>query len=122
MAGPAPENALLDQMEAEKTRLKTAATHLLRSIDELKAAIAAEGDADRAYKSAIEENIVVVAKYRARAERLGTEIDNLKRGVADLGAAAAVPTATAAEAAAGGGGQGDAEMEDAGTGQGGLYL
>jgi hypothetical protein len=99
-----PENALLDQLKAEKPRLETAVAHLLRSIDELKAAIAAEGDADRAYQTAIEENIVVVAKYKARIERLGMELENLDKGVVDLGAAVAMPTATAAEAAAGGGG------------------
>lgn len=90
--------AFISEMEAEKIRLENSVGHLQRSIVELKEAIE-EGDPDREFKQAIEENIVVIAKYKARIERLDKEITNLTRGFQDLGSQATVPVSEAAPAA-----------------------
>ena len=78
-------NAFLEKLEAEKLRLENSVGHLERSILELKEAISSEGDEDREFKKAIEENIVVIAKSRARIERLDKEIGELKQGIQNLG-------------------------------------
>lgn len=78
-------NAFLEQLEAEKARLKNSVGHLERSIGELKEAISEHGDEDREFKKAIEENIVVIAKNRARIELLDEEIGELKQGIQNLG-------------------------------------
>lgn len=52
-------------LEIELDRLKNAVAHLVQSNVELKEAYQ-EGDKDPEYKQALEENIVVIAKYRAQ--------------------------------------------------------
>ena len=64
-------------LEIERDRLHTALSHLQRSNQELHEALAESGP-DREYKVAIEENIVVIAKYRARIAALDEEIRRLK--------------------------------------------
>ena len=88
------------QLAAERDRLNNAVAHLVRSNDELKEAMREEGDGDRVYKTAVEENIVVIAGYRARVERLDKEISELTAGLQHLGMA---PAVAATEAAAAGG-------------------
>ena len=46
-------------------------------LKELKSAILDQGDADDEFKKAIGENIVVLARYKARIERLVKEIEEL---------------------------------------------
>lgn len=60
-------------LEVEVDRLANAVAHLQRSNAELKAALQ-EGGPDPEYKLAIEENIVTIAKHRARMEALKEEI------------------------------------------------
>ena len=91
--------AFIDELQGEKLRLENAAEHLQRSIVELKEAIAEDGDPDREFKLAIEENIVVIAKYKARIERLDKEIANFKKGFQDLSGQVAIPASEAAPAA-----------------------
>ena len=99
--------------------------HLERSVTELVAAMAQEGDADREFKTAIEENIVVIAKYKARMEGLSNELALLRKGVREAGGGVAVPTSEEREPARGG--AADVEMaaadeEGAGNASGGVYL
>ena len=56
-------------LEIELDRLKNAEAHLVRSNAELKEAFQQE-ESDKEYKQALEENIVVIAKYRAQVCRL----------------------------------------------------
>ena len=81
----AQESVLIDQLEDEKRSLETALRHLQSSITELKKAIAdGDDDDDRTFKHAVDENVVVVAKYRVRIARLDEEIIEFKKGVQHL--------------------------------------
>jgi peptidoglycan hydrolase CwlO-like protein len=91
MAETATVHALLEQLEGDKARLKNSVVHLERSISELKEAIKSEADEDREFKKAIEENIVVIARYKAKIDRLDKEIMTLKQGIQHLDRQAAVP-------------------------------
>lgn len=118
------EQGFVGDMQAERDRLALAIEHLARSQTALVAAIAEEGDADRAYKTSIEENIVVLARYRARVERLDRELAELRRGRQPLNGAAAVPVAPA-DGGSGGGGPGagaPAANGSAAAEEGGAYL
>jgi hypothetical protein len=66
-------------LEIERDRLLGSISHLERSVDELKAAIAEEGP-DQDYRDAIDENVVVIAKYKARVAALEDEIQKVKSG------------------------------------------
>ena len=114
------EQGFVGDMQAERDRLALAIEHLARSQDALRAAIAEEGDADRAYKTSIEENIVVLARYRARVERLDRELEELRRGWQPLGGEAAVPVPPDGGGGAPGGGAAAANGKAAG--EGGAYL
>ena len=92
-------DAFIDELQGEKLRLENAVEHLQRSIVELQQVIAEDGDPDREFKLAIEENIVVIAKYKARIERLDKEIANFKKGFQDLSGQVAIPASEAAPAA-----------------------
>jgi chromosome segregation ATPase len=119
MAEAGTVNTLLEQLEGDKARLENAVVHLQRSINELKSAIASEGDEDREFKKAIEENIVVIAKYTAKIERLDKEIKELKIGIQYLDGQVSVPvTKPPAERGT------DEAMPDAnnGTNNSGMYL
>jgi prefoldin subunit 5 len=83
----------LHQLVQERDRLKNAIDHLHRSQAELAEAIRCEGDADRTFKSALEENIVVIASYLAKVERLERDIDELRNGIQHLRRAQQVPAA-----------------------------
>lgn len=108
-----------NELEAQKHQLENAVAHLCRSNAELKEAIAAEGDSDRTFKEAIEENIVIIAKYRARIESLEKEIDNMRKGFINLGNQATI----AVEGGGGGGGGGRREGDgNHDQDQGGVYL
>ncbi|KAH7619585.1 hypothetical protein Ndes2526B_g06563 [Nannochloris sp. 'desiccata'] len=91
MVEPGTVNTLLEQLEGDKFRLENSVVHLQRSISELKEAIASEGDEDREFKKAIEENIVVIARYKAKIERLDKEIEELKKGIQHLEGQVVVP-------------------------------
>jgi ParB-like chromosome segregation protein Spo0J len=54
-------------------------SHLERSVAELRAALT-HGEPDPDYRAALGENLVVIAKYRARIACLDEEIAQLKRG------------------------------------------
>jgi hypothetical protein len=81
-------NAAASLLEIERDRLLGSISHLERSVDELKAAIAEEGP-DQDYRDAINENVVVIAKYKARVAALEEEIQRVKSGSTSL--LAAVP-------------------------------
>ena len=72
-------NAGTSLLEIERDRLKGSVDHLQRSVEELKAAIAETGP-DQDYKEAINENVVLIAKTRARIAALDDEIKR-SRGV-----------------------------------------
>uniref|UniRef100_A0A383VKG6 Uncharacterized protein n=1 Tax=Tetradesmus obliquus TaxID=3088 RepID=A0A383VKG6_TETOB len=76
-------NVAASLLEIERDRLLGSISHLERSVDELKAAIAAEGP-DQDYRDAINENVVVIAKYRARVAALEEEIQRVKSGSTSL--------------------------------------
>ncbi|KAL4432864.1 hypothetical protein ABPG77_008190 [Micractinium sp. CCAP 211/92] len=87
------EDGHISLLAAEVGRLHAAVQRLAASNAELKAAIAEQGDDEhRTFKTAIEENIVVIAKYRAQAERLEAELAELRAGRQPLGTAQALPT------------------------------
>lgn len=70
-------------LEIERDRLLTSLSHLERSVVELKAAQAQDPDPE--YKAAISENLVVIAKKRARVACLEDEIKRAKgEHVADI--------------------------------------
>lgn len=60
-------------LEAELQRLKHSNAALERSITELKQALATDG-ADLDYRQAIHENVVLLAKQRARVASLEAEL------------------------------------------------
>jgi hypothetical protein len=68
------DHELLRRLEIERDRLRNSVEHLERSNAELKEAIQSEGDADGEYRRAIDENIVIIAKYRARRAQVDHEI------------------------------------------------
>ncbi len=100
------ELAAVDLLQRDIDRLQNAIRHLLSANADLKLAIEEEGDDDRTYKQAIEvlapfaaaigpclcssnaclsfahvqENIVVIAKYRAKVGRLEEELQQLMSG------------------------------------------
>ena len=85
---------LLSELEMERDRVLRSAAKLEESNAELKAAIAAGEDDDaagggRELRTAFGENIVVIAKYRARAAALEEEVRKA-RGVRGSGASVAV--------------------------------
>jgi len=94
-AAPAPQSAL----EQERDRLANALAQLARSNAELQRELDAARDGgrplDRDYKEALQDNVVVVARYRARVAALEEEIEKVKRGAAPV-----------VEGAGGGGGGG----------------
>lgn len=72
-------NAGISLLEIERDILKGTVDHLQRSVEELKTAIAETGP-DQDYKVAINENVVLIAKTRARIAALDDEIER-SRGV-----------------------------------------
>lgn len=70
-------------LELERDRLQGALSHLDRSVTELKAAIAETGP-DLEFKQAINENVVLIAKYRARIAALEDEIKRSKGAKGDI--------------------------------------
>lgn len=76
-------DVIIQQLEHECKHLENAIEHLQRSNKELKEAIIDQGDGDREYKTAIEENIVVIAKYKSKVQSLKDEIDQLRSGNRD---------------------------------------
>jgi len=79
-------------LEIERDRLQRALHHLEKSVIELKSVINEAGP-DPDYKDAIDENVTVIAKYRARIAALDDEITRLKGIKADISSSmvAAVP-------------------------------
>lgn len=65
-------------LEIEIERLKNATQHLERSNRELKEAMAEQEVKDPDFKEALQENIVVIAKYRARIVSLEEELKRMK--------------------------------------------
>jgi len=86
------DHIILRRSIEERMKLENSVKHLDRSIMELKKAIAEEGDADREYKKAIEENIVVLARYRARISALDSAIEDMHAGIVDVCGSIGVPT------------------------------
>ena len=80
MTGPG-EVFQIQQLVQQRDSIKNALDHLQRSQRELSEAIDHEGDEEGVFKSAIEENIVVIARYRAQIERLEKEIDCLRANI-----------------------------------------
>lgn len=78
-------------LEIERDRLLCSLQHLERSVRELKQAMV--DDPDPEYKTAINENVVVIAKQRARVASLEDEIKRAKGMKGDISHAqvAAVP-------------------------------
>jgi hypothetical protein len=78
-------------MEIERDRLLCSLQHLERSVKELKHALIEDPDPE--YKTAISENLVVIAKQRARVASLEDEIKRAKGMKCDISHAqvAAVP-------------------------------
>eukprot|EP00878_Enallax_costatus_P010368 GHUV01010821.1.p3 GENE.GHUV01010821.1~~GHUV01010821.1.p3 ORF type:complete len:160 (+),score=41.87 GHUV01010821.1:1158-1637(+) len=76
-------NAGISLLEMERDRLQGSLNHLERSVKELKAAIAEEGP-DQDYKGAINENVVLIAKSRARIAALDDEIKRSKGLAGDI--------------------------------------
>lgn len=70
-------------IEAEIAELQHKVQHLLRSNDELRRCIAEAGP-DREYKVAIEDNIVTIARFRARIASLEEQLRAMKRGGMDI--------------------------------------
>lgn len=88
-----PGNAALaaSLLEIERDRLLCSLQHLERSVKELKQALIEHPDPE--YKTAISENLVVIAKQRARVQSLEDEIRRAKGMKGDISHAqvAAVP-------------------------------
>jgi hypothetical protein len=76
-------NVAASLLEIERDRLLGSISHLERSVDELKVAIAEQGP-DQDYRDAINENVVVIAKYKARVAALEEEIQRVKSGSTSL--------------------------------------
>ena len=93
MAVPADLAASL--LEIERDRLLCSVQHLERSVKELKEAL--KEDPDPEYKTAISENLVAIAKQRARVACLEDEIKRAKGIKADISHAqvAAIPVVDA---------------------------
>lgn len=80
----------LSELEVERDRVLRSAAKLEESNAELKAALARGGeDEDGELRAAFGENIVVIAKYRARAAALEEEVRKAK-GLRGSGASVAV--------------------------------
>jgi hypothetical protein len=79
-----PSNAGLaaSLMEIERDRLLCSLQHLERSVKELKQAMAEDPDPE--YKAAISEDLVVIAKQRARVQCLEDEIKRAKGMAGDI--------------------------------------
>jgi len=71
-------------LEEEMAKLENAVAHLLRSNQEIKEELSEHGR-DPELKTAMEENIVIIAKYRARIESLREEINKAKGDVGSTG-------------------------------------
>jgi hypothetical protein len=69
-------------MEIERDRLLCSVQHLERSVKELKQAMAEDPDPE--YKAAISEDLVVIAKQRARVQCLEDEIKRAKGMTGDI--------------------------------------
>jgi hypothetical protein len=86
---PAAAAAATDSsaLEHERDRLQNALAQLERSNGELRRELDAQRaqglPLDRDYKEALEDNLVVVAKYRARVAALEEEIRRVKSGAAE---------------------------------------
>jgi hypothetical protein len=63
-------------LEQERSRLDNAVHHLVKSNNDLKEALSTE--MDRELKTALEENIVIIAKYRARIAAIDEELSLIK--------------------------------------------
>ena len=74
-------NAITDEIR----RLENAVGHLARSNTELKEAIARQEDEDGEFRSAIGENIVLIAKYRAQIARLKEEMSKSASSLNNVG-------------------------------------
>ncbi|KAG1679117.1 hypothetical protein FOA52_000472 [Chlamydomonas sp. UWO 241] len=68
---------MTEQLKDEHGRLSNSLAHLERSNAELKAAFAAD-PSERVFKTALEENIMVIAKQRARIAALEEEVERLE--------------------------------------------
>lgn len=75
-------NPAASLLEIERDRLLCSLQHLERSVKELKEAFAE--DPDQEYKAAISENLVVIAKQRARVQCLEDEIKRAKGAKGDI--------------------------------------
>lgn len=96
VVGPEDDaHVLIAQLEAERDRLRNAVGKLRESNAILKTELDKEFDRD--YKTAIEENIPLIASYTARIERFEQEIASLKRGVQVLQEGEALLAAEAAQ-------------------------
>jgi len=71
--------AQAELLQIEQKRLQNAITHLCSSIVALKAELAA-GPGDSELKAAVSEDLLLIAKYRARVESLRLEIQALSGG------------------------------------------
>lgn len=103
MVTPANAGLAASLLEIERDRLLLSNQHLERSVQELKQAMLE--DADPEYKAAISENLVVIAKQRARVASLADEIRRAKGLAGDISHAqvAAVPVGGSGGPAAAGG-------------------
>jgi hypothetical protein len=119
MVTPANAGLAASLLEIERDRLQLSNQHLERSVQELKQAMLEDPDPE--YKAAISENLVVIAKQRARVASLEDEIRRAKGLAGDISHAqvAAVPVGGSGgpATAAGGRAQGQ-EPQDSGTAAG----
>lgn len=106
MVTPANAGLAASLLEIERDRLQLSNQHLERSVQELKQAMLEDPDPE--YKAAISENLVVIAKQRARVASLEDEIRRAKGLAGDISHAqvAAVPVGGSGPAASGGRQQG----------------
>jgi hypothetical protein len=130
---PPPAAPPPSALEQERNRLANALAQLERSNAELRRELDAARDGgrppDRDYKEALQDNLVVVARYRARVAALDEEIEKVTRGAAAAAGgggafgpprdAGGVGVGMAPEAAAAGAARGAAGAAAAGSGGGG---
>lgn len=81
MAGP---------LEREIQELEHKVAHLVRSNDELRQALKEDSSDRDEYKSAIDENIVTIARWRARIASLKEQLRAMQHGSMDVDAHAPV--------------------------------
>jgi hypothetical protein len=103
-------------LEIELQRLRNSVAHLESSVLQLKAALAdAPGDLD--FRQALSENIVVIAKHKARIEALEALLSGVAGGGPD--AARSMDVDVNASGSCGDGGGGGGAVKQAGAAAGG---